>query len=101
MKKISILLIIALLLNITFSVTIFAKNEVTEELQLNNLINYAEEDGVLPSGWSNNDNNNENTMLKMADSENDGEKCLSFDCSSKTGFYLSQEYFLQRKVVFL
>lgn len=85
MKKISILLIIALLLNITFSVTIFAKNEVTEELQLNNFINYAEEDGVLPSGWSNNDNNNENTMLKMADSENDGEKCLSFDCTSKTG----------------
>ncbi len=85
MKKLSVLLVAVLLFNIAFSATIFAQNESTEELQMNNFINYAEEDGVLPAGWANNDNNNENTMLKLADSENEGEQCLAFDCSAKTG----------------
>lgn len=81
MKKISILLVLALLFNIAFSVTGFAKAERTEILQENNFINYAEEDEVLPSGWEKApDKPNAHKMLKIVDSEIEGEKCLAFDC---------------------
>ena len=95
MKKISIILGLILLFNITFSVKGFAMADKTEVLQLNSYINYAEDDGVLPSGWANHDNNNENTMLKLADSEEGGEKCLSFDCSTKTGRIDGKTFTLQ------
>lgn len=73
MKKISILLLFAMLFNITFSITSFAKAERTETLQLNSFVT-----SESASAWIG------TSSIEITEGENEGETAISFD-GTRTG----------------